>query len=136
MFRDRRFRKLSDASKLTLFFLYASASDVSPEATWEDEEALVDSLIMLGRPREPLELILADLRQHGYLVRNGDGSFELPDWDAEQYAASRDIRLAWERHRAKVGRATTWRKKRHGEKSDHDENARELDQAADEATTK
>ena len=108
----RRFRRLTDAAQLTLIYVYAAACLESPEATWPDEDALADALVMLGRKRDTLPPIIADLKKAGYLERDDDdGAVLLPEWDAEQFAASHLICRALENDRAARGRASgTWRK--------------------------
>jgi hypothetical protein len=107
----RRWRQLTDPAKLLLFYAHAAACMESPEATWPSRDALVDVLQMMGRKRGEIDAPLTELQDAGYLSVRDDGSVELPEWDAEQYAASREIRLAYEADRARKGRGDgRWRK--------------------------
>jgi hypothetical protein len=104
LFRESKFRRLSDDAQLALFYIWGLAGDQSPEATWSVDD-LSAALEMHGRNPAVIPDTIAELRGRRWLDTLEDGTLAAHDWDDHQYAASKEILNAWEAARKK-----RWRK--------------------------
>ena len=101
LIRLPKFRRLSDAAQLALVYVWALAADETPEATWESRPALAEALELHGRDPVTLD----ELTSRGWLDTLENGRVAVHDWDDHQYAASREIKNAWEADRLRTWRA-------------------------------
>jgi hypothetical protein len=101
LIRLPKFRRLSDAAQLALFYVWALAADADPEATWPSLETLAEALALHGRDPVPLD----ELAARGWIDALEDGRVAVHDWDQWQFAASHEIKKAWEANRVRTWRA-------------------------------
>ncbi len=101
LFRDPKYRKLTDSQRVTLFTLWGIAGDESPEATWQDREWLGRLLQLHERPPDDVAVLI----EAGWLDRLEDGAIAVHDWDEWQMAGSERIKKDWE-----AARVREWRR--------------------------
>lgn len=105
-----KFRRLSESAQLTLaVYVWGLAGDQVPEATWVSLDALAEQLALVGRARADVDELLAA----NWLEVTPGGGIGIHDWDAHQYAATAEIRRAYE-----ADRKADWRLRKRADPSD------------------
>ena len=135
MFRDPKYRKLTDSQRVTLLTLWGIAGDETPEATWRDREWLGRLLQLHERPADDVAALL----EAGWLDRLDDGGTAVHGWDEWQMAGSKKVHDEWEAARKREWRRTQSKKSSRPDESEsetrQDESESESERSPDAVRT-
>ena len=116
LLRLPKFRRLSDAAQLGLFYVWMLAGDADPEATWASLSELDELLVLCGRPDSPLE----ELVSGHWLDIDEDDAVSVHDWDQWQVAVTKDVERAYEARNKRKWRKEAAARKQKQDTTRHD----------------